>query len=258
MRDPEFCLVCASNDETTLRANLFASDLAQQVGETVVIRDARSASAAYNQGLAETSAPFAIFAHQDVYFPPGWLAELRRAIADLTSQDPDWAVLAPFGISNMQHRGTVYSTSLSAVVGQPVAFPVAAESVDELVIVLRRSSNVRFDDQLPDWHLYGTDIVQTALSEGKGAWIADLPLVHNDKFHPNLNHGFRKAYRAILRKWRSTLPIRTPVLWLRPSGLDLVLFQIKAWRSRSKRKKRAGDTATDPRNLSRQCGWETA
>ena len=36
------------------------------------------------------------------------------------------------------------------------------QSFDELLIVLRRDSGLRFDEGLPGWHMYGTDIVQTA------------------------------------------------------------------------------------------------
>ncbi|MCX7888844.1 MAG: glycosyltransferase family protein [Rhodobacteraceae bacterium] len=49
---------------------------------------ARSAAVAYNRGLDATDAPFVIFAHQDVYFPPGWDRRLAETLAILDAADP--------------------------------------------------------------------------------------------------------------------------------------------------------------------------
>ncbi len=258
MTTPAYSLVCASNDDQTLQQNLLASDLVPEVDGPHVIRNAASAAEAYNRGLAQSDAPIVIFAHQDVYFPPNWLRRLSQAIEWLDKHDPNWAVLAPFGMSGATHCGTVYSTSLSAVVGRPVPEPKPVDSVDELVIVLRRSSGLSFDEALPDWHMYGTDIVQSAREKGLGAWVAPLPLVHNDQFHGYLGEGFRKSYHAVLDKWRDNLPIRTSVLWIHRHGLDLSLYRLKSLRSYNGRKRRAGDTSTDPRIISAACGWEVS
>ncbi|GGE56942.1 hypothetical protein GCM10011517_25890 [Actibacterium pelagium] len=234
------------------------SDLVGQVEELHQEWNAPSASVAYNRALDRTTSDLIIFAHQDVYFPPGWLSQLWETLDWLSENDPHWGVLAPFGMVGDQHRGAVYSTSLSGVVGTPVAAPLRTSSVDELVIILNRASGLRFDPALPDWHLYGTDIVQTAGANRMEAWVAHLPVVHNDRFHGYLGKGFARAYRAVWRKWRRELPVRTPVLWLRWHGLDLALYRLRAWKSRRQRKERAGDTATDPKVFSAECGWETA
>ena len=49
-------------------------------------------------------------------------------------------------------------------------------SVDELLIVLRIGSGLRFDERLPGFHLHGTDIVQSALHRGLGAFAIDAPV----------------------------------------------------------------------------------
>ena len=254
-----FSIVVASNDAESLSRNLMASPMVAGGDVPVhVERGASSTAKAYNAGLDATDAPIVIFAHQDVYFPPGWETQLERAIAEVEASDPDWALLAPFGMTKGgEHIGRVWTTSLSAEIGRPVTAPEAAETFDELVIVLRRASGIRFDDALPGWHLYGTDIVQTAKAAGKGAYVVHLPLVHNDKFYAQLGRDFATPYHYVRRKWRKALPLRTPVLWIRWHGLDLPWYELKSWRSVGKRNPHAGDAKADPRVYSAQCGWES-
>lgn len=253
----QVCIVVASNDEASLQRNLMASDMIRGGVPVHVERGAPSAAIAYNRGLDATDAPYVIFAHQDVYFPPGWPAHFARALAALGAADPDWALVAPFGMAqDGTHRGDVWSTSQSGRVGTPAPMPVPAQSFDELVIVLRRDSGLRFDEALPLYHLYGTDIVQIARAAGRGAWVADLPVVHNDSFHARLGPDFTAGYHYVRRKWRHALPLRTPVVKIRWHGLDLAHYRLRAARAFDRRRAKAGDTTTDPRVFSAQCGWE--
>ena len=254
----DIALICASNDPDSLQRNLLQSDLVNHVSELHVETGAPSAAIAYNRGLAATQAPLVLLAHQDVYLPFNWAQHLQTALRWLNEDDPNWGVLAPFGMVNATHRGQIYSTSLSRVVGEPVKEPLRVESVDELLIILNRNSGIGFDEGLPDWHLYGTDIVQTARARGIGAWVAHMPLVHNDRFHGYLGAGFGRSYRYAGRKWTCGQPIRSPVLWLHPHGRALALYRLRALKSWMARRKRAGDTATDPKILAANCGWETA
>jgi hypothetical protein len=248
------------NDDAILKRNLLASELAAKHSVPVHIeRGAPSASIGYNNGLEATSAPIVILAHQDVYFPPKWHQRLAQAVALAEAHDPDWAVLAPFGMCAIgaEHLGDVWSTSVGRRIGRRVTSLAPVQSVDELVIVLRRASGLRFDPSLPNYHLYGLDIVQTAIASGKGAYVADLPVVHNDKFHEVLRRDFGECYAFIRRKWRDRLPLRTPVLWVTKAGMGLRLYRLRAWYSVNRRRELAADTAVDPRHYSAACGWET-
>ena len=165
--------------------------------------------------------------------------------------------MAPYGISlASQHVGDVWSTSLGCRLGGPFPTPLPAQSFDELVIVMRRSAGLRFDEALPGFHLYGTDIVQTAKARGRGAYVAWLPVVHNDKFHGVLGADFTASYQYLWRKWRGSLPLRTPVLWVRWHGRSLDWLRWFAGQSIDKRRLTAGDSRTDPHLFSQACGWE--
>ncbi len=252
-----FCIVVASNDAESLNRNLMASPMVQAGMEVNVQTGVPSASIAYNRGLDETDAPIVIFAHQDVYFPPGWEEKLAAAIAEVEKTDPDWALIAPFGVTKAgEHIGEVWTTSLSQVVGRAVTRPEQVESFDELTFVMRRDAGLRFDEALPNYHLYGTDIVQSAHAAGRTAWVASLPMVHNDGFHDHLRSDFRASYHFTRRKWRQNLPIRAPMVWIRWHGLSLPYLQLRHWKSVEKRRLRAGDPGQDPRLISQACGWE--
>ncbi len=253
-------LVAAVNDEATLGRNLLASDMVVRGHVKLhAARGAVSASQAYNAALDSTEGETVIFAHQDVYFPPGWLGWLQSAIAEVNARDPGWALIAPTGIcADGRHLGQVWSSSQNRCVGEPLAGPAPAQSFDELAIVMRRAAGLRFDAQMPGFHLYGTDIVQTALRRGLGAWICQMPLVHNDAFHDRLGEDYGDAHRYVRRKWRAALPLRTTVLEITARGLELPIHRARGWKSLGKRRSLSFRADTDPREISRRCGWETA
>lgn len=255
----DLCIVVACNDPAKLDKHVMASDLVARRGVHVHVESgAGSAAEAYNRGLDATTAPIVIFAHQDVYFPPDWEARLADVIDRLQAADPDWALVAPFGISEATggYIGQVWSSSLGGVIGYGVDGPTLAQSFDELTIVMRRGAGLRFDEKLPNFHLYGTDIVQTARSAGLGAYVAMLPLVHNDSYHDQLRSDFTEAYRYMRRKWSKRLPIQTPVIRVTRHGVNLKVDQLRWWRSNRKRRGMSVTTDVDPKMYSVQCGWE--
>ena len=254
----DLCVVVASNDDETLRRNLMVSPLVLSGVQFHIERNAASAAVAYNRGLDATDAPFVIFAHHDVYFPPGWEKKLFSAIDCIGKIDPDWALIAPFGMSATGEAvGDVWSTSLGRRVGRPVQRPETVQSYDELAFILRRDSGLRFDEDLSAWHMYGTDIVQSARELGKNSWVADLPVVHNDRSkRGRIGSDFDDAYHFIRRKWKEQLPIRTSILWITPLGISLPLWRLRRWRKMVVRPDVALDPDLDPRYYSALSGWE--
>jgi hypothetical protein len=255
----DFVIGVATNNDAILSDNLMRSPMIADGSVSVhVIRNATSASAAYNAVLDATSAAIVMFAHHDVYFPHGWLDILHQRIAEVEAVDPDWGVLGAFGIGtdNMEY-GPVWSTSLGSIVGSVPDGPRPAQSFDELLIIVRRDSGLSFDARLPNFHLYGTDIVATARKAGHGAYAVAMPLVHNDGYHDQLGQDYVDAYRFMQRKWRGALPLRTPITKISGHGLHLVKSRFNNIRSRQWRKAMAQPTATDPARYADLCGWST-
>jgi len=250
-------LVCLCNNRAILDANLLRSpDVVDGRLPLHLEWNPESAARGLNRGLAATGAEITVFVHQDVYLPAGWADLLQTRLAEVAARDPDWALVGAFGVDHRELGwGPVWSTSLGSIVGQVAPHPVEVQSFDELLIVLRRSSGIRFDEDLPGFHLYGTDIVQIARKAGRGAWAVSLPLIHNDGFHEALDSSFDQAFHYMRRKWRDRLPLKSPVTRMTWHGLNLVR---QHWHNRQTARLRRGFSQpreTDPRHYAALCGW---
>jgi hypothetical protein len=153
------------------------------------------------------------------------------------------------------HIGPVWSSSLGQIVGRVPIAPVQVQSFDELLIVMRRDAGLRWDEGLPGWHMYGTDIVQIARAAGRTAYAGALPCIHNDGFHESLGPDYRECYRHMQRKWRDALPLRTPITKISRSGLHLLRDLRAARRSVAFREGMAISTHVAPEVLAERCGW---
>jgi hypothetical protein len=207
----KWSLIVAANNEAVLASCLSRSPCIVQAGDYQVMRGFASAGAAYNAGLRQSAGEILVFAHQDVYLPPGWETRLSQAVARLSDSDPHWAVLGVFGIAQGSGPcGHLYCAGQQRVLGAPLADAIRSDSLDEVLLVLRRSSGLSFDERLPGFHLYGTDICLEARRRGLGAYIVSAFCVHNTAGMAFLPRGFWRAYFVLRRKWWDRLPIRTP------------------------------------------------
>ena len=251
------CIVTASHSDAILDANLRRSPCIGTV-PLHVERGAPSASIAYNAGLDATTAPYVVFAHHDVYLPPGWENLLMTRISELNAIDPSWALFGSFGVGlDHSHVGPVWSSSLGQIVGRVPMAPAPVQSFDELLVVMRRDAGIRWDAGLPGWHMYGTDIVAVARAAGRTAYAGALPCIHNDRYHAALGDDYRDCYRYMQRKWASDLPLRTPITKISRSGLHLWRDLRAARRSAAFRAGMAVGTDHEPQMLAERCGWST-
>lgn len=247
----------ATHDMSVVAGNLALSPVISSGKLQLFIEEnSPSASIAYNRIIDRSDAPFIVLAHHDVYLPRGWDILLRARIAEVTAHDPDWAVIAPFGVGHdLVGYGTVWSSSIGTIVGRVAHGPVPVQTADELLLVLRRDSGLRFDETLPGFHLYGTDIVQSARSQGGGAYAMTLPLIHNDGFKSYLDDSFAIAYRHQSRKWRDRLPLYSPTTKISWHMLSLLRSRMMNTRSEKLRQSMAAPVTEDPRKYAALCGW---
>lgn len=272
MSQPRYSVVSTVNDEEVFARNLAASPLvASGRAEIHVERNAERMSAAYNRGLDATRGALVIFAHQDVYLPEGWADALEREIARLEADDPDWAVLGVIGVVRDSGKaqgllgavrpvmtGSVWCAANRGVIGARCPAPTPAQSLDELVLVLRRASGLRFDPELPHFHLYGLDLAQTAWAQGRSVYIVDAPVIHNSKVVLSLWRGFFDSYRYVQRKWRRKLPLATPITTVTHMGLPLLERQFYLWRSRARRAAAGVSPDRQPLDIANEIGFTPA
>lgn len=243
-------LITACNNDALLQSSLAASPAARSANDFQVMRGFASAGAAYNAGMRQASGDNLVFAHQDIYFPTDWDARLSAAVGWLSDHDPKWAVLGVFGITRERRPlGHVYCTGLGRVLGRDFADPVECDSLDEIVLVLRRSAGLTFDERLPGYHLYGTDICLEARRRGFKSYIVPAFCLHNTEGLTFLPRAFWRAYFYMRRKWWAELPVKTPCTVLCKSALPVIEHPLRSAYSCYLKQKQPGRRVSDPAGL---------
>ena len=260
MSDRSVVVAAAVNNEQILATTLALSpDLLSAGVEFVAVRGAPSASLAYNSVLTRTTADLVIFVHQDVYLPDGWVSRIVTEADRLDKVAPNWAVMGVYGITRQgAHVGRLWSgdQQLELVGSGGLSGEIA--SLDEVVVMLRTDAGLRFDPNLPHFHLYGTDIVQTATAAGRSAHVVPAPVVHNTVPVASLAGGFTAGYRFMQHKWAARLPIFTSMTTITRSGLPLVRARARHfWHAlKAKRSGYIPPRVTNVVALARNIGYE--
>lgn len=161
----------------------------------------RSSPEALNHGRDQVSSGgtgILVFCHDDVTFPPDWLHALRRALEQIETLSPAWAVLGPMGRSGKRFFGNAEDGDGKATYHGPLPSPV--DTLDEFCLVVPSDLPLRFDERLGGHHLYGVDLCIQAHEGGYGCYAVDLPCRH----HSTTRHRppeYHRIKRRLQRKW---------------------------------------------------------
>lgn len=208
----EWSLVVAVNDDRVLQRTLLASPAIDVRCQLILKRGFASAGQAYNAGLAEAKNEIVVFAHQDVYLPAPWMRRVAAALDFLGDSSPRWGVCGVFGLTREEPaspRGYCYSTGLQQILGAPFSPPLTAVSLDEVVLIVRRSSGLHFDEELPGFHLYGTDLCMQAAMKNMNNYILSAFCIHNANGIVQMPRSFWSAWLYLRTKWWKYLPLET-------------------------------------------------
>jgi hypothetical protein len=208
-----------------------------------------SASVAYNSALDEAVHDVVIFVHQDVYLPETWFADLGRTLEILEGAGANWGVLGCYGCRKGTDGGLgqVYSRGVG-LTGRPIPAPEPIDTLDEIVLIIRKSSGLRFDSRLPHFHLYGTDICMTARARGMVNFAFPGFCVHNTNQLLILPDEFYTCYHYLRRKWACYLPIYTSCIKI--SFLNEAFYLRRIVEAKQRRfgmRSRAATRVADPR-----------
>lgn len=248
----------AVNNRGVLDNNLLQSSTFVSGGALLDIREGyASASSAYNAFLDATDKPVAVFAHQDIYFPPGWCDALLAFLKMLERDDPNWAIVGSFGITaSGAQAGHVFSSGLQKEIHFDCEAKTTISSFDEIVLVVNRRVQIRFDEDLPGFHLYGADIGLTAAQNKLACYLLNSPVVHNSVPVLSLSGAYSDAYRYLQKKWANVLPVRTTVTTISRSGWPLLKTKFRLLRRNRRRLPDRDSAPTSSRDISRKLGWE--
>lgn len=254
-----FTLVAAVNSRRMLQENLLASPgvVGQESLEFLAKEGFTSASLAYNNAIDEARADILVFAHQDIYLPARWFERVHLMIQTLEAAGVQWGVLGVFGSRKGAPGGLgrVFTNGLG-LHGNSIGAPEPVETLDEIVLILRKSSGLRFDSNLPYFHMYGVDICLSAREAGLTNFAIPAFCVHNTHQLLELPAEFYHCYRFIKRKWARYLPIATSCMTVTRFGGELRRKQLEEIFGRLfPRNRRPLRRVADPRGLLSEEFW---
>jgi hypothetical protein len=122
-----------------------------------------------------------IFLHPDVILPEDWYHQFMLKLQALEALDPEWGVLGTAGVPE-GWSGPSPNFIASNIVDFVNHFysgsdDLQVQSLDEHLLVLRKGSPL-FDEKLPGFDLYGSDIVLSAKKAGMKSYLLPLLLFH--------------------------------------------------------------------------------
>jgi hypothetical protein len=248
----QITIVVATNDRDILERNLLASSCFRSAhGHQILVQEGFSSAAeAYNDGLQRSTNELVVFVHQDVFLPEGWMCRLDRTLQQLEKTDPAWGVLGCWGAKeNGEYRGHVYSSGWG-VLGEGFESPEPVQTLDEIVLIVRKSAGLRFDQHLPHFHFYGTDICMRAAKMGMKSYAMSAFCIHNTSQILRLPKDFYRCYFHIRGVWKDDLPIQTTCIRISRSNAHLYRRKLEEFcLSRLRRKCSPVPRSTDPMRI---------
>lgn len=243
-------LISAVNNEAVLERCLLKSPDADSLGDVILRRGHPSAASAYNAGMDEARGELLMFAHQDMYFPAGWFDRVQSTIRTLSAQDPGWGVLGVWGRRDDGECDGHLCWTGKGIAGRSFEGVVEVQTLDEVVIIFRKSSGLRFDEGLGGFHMYGSDIALQARTLGMKSYVLSALCIHNTNEYGMLPWDFWKAYFFMRKKWRSHLPVLTTCTDIRYSCWPMLRWNVVRWMNlKTGRDKQPARRADDPTTL---------
>tara|TARA_R110002072_G_scaffold295170_1_gene465903 strand:- start:15407 stop:16243 length:837 start_codon:yes stop_codon:yes gene_type:complete len=160
-----------------------------------------------NKAISKSRGKFIILCHQDVLLRFDNRADLTQRLNEIEKNMPNWAVAGNAGGGQLLGNLCIRITDPH---GQDVAqgdFPQQVSSLDENFIVLKKSANLGFSNDLSGFHLYGTDICLIAHTRGYECCVIDFHLEHLSP--GTCDASFIDSRRRLIDKYRRAFAGRT-------------------------------------------------
>jgi hypothetical protein len=221
--------VAGVSDNEILRNNLMASPCVSgpiSPHQAILVRGGPNVGAKLNIGLERAKCEWMVCLHQDVWLPPGWDLALAQQIEEAELRYGPIGVAGVYGVGHVTAPGDPTRPLAAERIGWVIdrgrmlrdgpELPARVATLDELLLVVRRDSGLRFDPALGN-HLYGADICLQSRERGL-AVVAIGALCHHNSRHIGLGEGFHESAAVFARKWRHRLPIATPCVIIDRDG----------------------------------------
>jgi hypothetical protein len=212
-------VACVSND-VILGTNLLASPCLApgSAHQLLLIKNCPSAADGLNIGIERAGHEWVVFVHQDVLLPPGWDRCVAQQLQAAERRFGPIGVAGVYGVGEIITSGDLTESLAAERIGWVVdrgrilqdgpELRAKVATLDELVLVVRRDSGLRFDPAL-GFHLYGADICLQARELGL-AVVAMGALCYHNSANIGLPKEFYDSAAVFARKWSRRLPVATP------------------------------------------------
>jgi hypothetical protein len=151
--------------------------------------------------LNESSGAVVILCHQDVVLVDDGRPQLDRIIADISDQDPKWAVLGNAGCHGYRNQYFYITDRYGKYRARNL--PAAVNSLDENFIVVKASTRLGFSTDIGGFHMYGTDICMQAEMRGFTSYVIPFHLYHDGE--GRMGEPFHRCKLSFQSKWRNAL-----------------------------------------------------
>ena len=182
-------------------------------------------------GLARAKHEWVVCSHQDVWLPSGWDRCLAQQLREAEQRFGRIGVAGVYGVGGViapaDHTRPLAAERIGWVVDRGRVLrdgpelPAPVVTLDELLLVVRRDSGLRFEPAL-GFHLYGADICLQAREQGL-AVVALGALCHHNSRSVGLPATFYASAAVFARKWSHRLPIATACVIIDRGGAVHVL-----------------------------------
>jgi GT2 family glycosyltransferase len=148
-----------------------------------------------------------IFCHDDIVVEKDWLHKINKHIVELDAQNVPWGVLGPAGVVQNGNNSPYFL--LDNATGEPIwktqsnilhdAARYEVASLDELCLIVKKSNNLRFNDQqLSGFHFYGGNICIEAHIKGLKTFAIDAYCKHKSDGSKNVStsEGYKNYENA--------------------------------------------------------------
>jgi hypothetical protein len=212
-------VACVSNC-SVLKRNLLASPCLGPGSrhEVILVKKCPSAAAGLNFGIEKGEGEWVVCVHQDVYLPTGWDRCLAQQHREAEGRFGQIGVAGAYGVGEVElprsqrlplgAKRVGWVVDRKRVLRDGPELPARVATLDELLLVVRRDTTMRFDPEL-GFHLYGADICMQARERGL-AVVALEALCHHNSASVGLPDAFFASAEVFARKWRHRLPVATP------------------------------------------------
>lgn len=173
--------------------------------------------------IARGPEPYVMFLHQDVLTDRGpKFDDLMTALKHLNDFDPAWAVAGTGGVDRWNNLILCLDDPTGSYKAPDL--PKHVTSLDEHLLIFRRSHPVKLSHDLSGFHFYGTDACLHAHRAGYTAYVINFHVTHlscgNAKSQAFLNG--REAFAAAWRKRLLVGLIYTTCTEVRISRIPLI------------------------------------